>query len=114
MLSPDDDTQDVQLRTSSSCFLFAEEQPKFQVQVGAATHPGKVRVRNEDHFAVSRRSRSCQILLTNLDPKSVNIADDESYAMIVADGMGGAAFGEFASRLALQVMFELAGRARVG
>jgi protein phosphatase len=39
------------------------------------------------------------------------LAHDCAFGMVVADGMGGARFGEFASRLAVQRLFELAQQA---
>jgi protein phosphatase len=36
---------------------------------------------------------------------------DEAYCLVVADGIGGAAFGDFASQLALNTILEVAGRA---
>jgi protein phosphatase len=80
-------------------------------EFGAATHPGKVRPNNEDHYAIVRRRRMSELLLTNLAPQELTLADDSAFALAVADGMGGARFGEFASRLALQRMFELAQQA---
>jgi serine/threonine protein phosphatase PrpC len=78
---------------------------------GAASHQGKVRPNNQDHYAVVRRRRTSELLLTNLDPPGAKLADDSAYALVVADGMGGARFGEFASRAALHRMFELAQQA---
>src|SRR5262245_33850135 len=91
---------------------FFERQPRgLAYEFGAATHRGKVRTNNEDHYAVVRRRRTSELLLTNLEPPGATLADDSAFAMIVADGMGGARFGEFASRLALHRMFELAQQA---
>jgi protein phosphatase len=70
-----------------------------------------VRSRNEDHHAVIRRTRSCEIVHTNLPADSCSFPQDEAYCLMVADGIGGAAFGDVASQLALQTVFELAGRA---
>ena len=111
MLRPEDGTTDFLSEDDMPRSLFAADHASFTVDLGAATHAGKVRQRNEDHFVVFRRSRSCEVLMTNLDPETVRYAADSAYAMVVADGMGGAAFGDFASRLALQVMFDLAHRA---
>jgi protein phosphatase len=91
---------------------FFERRPQRLVfEFGAASHRGKVRPNNEDHYAVVRRRRTSELLLTNLEPQGATLADDSAFAMIVADGMGGARFGEFASRLALHRMFELAQQA---
>jgi protein phosphatase len=88
--------------------FFGPSSPAVRVHFGALSHPGKVRLNNEDHFSVVRRRRSREVLLTNLPedvvPKSLH---DDVYAMAVADGIGGAAFGEMASMLALQAGWDL-------
>jgi PPM family protein phosphatase len=78
------------------------------VQFGAVSHTGKVRANNEDHFLVSQVSRKQEILLTNV-PKDQFPAHtgEEAYSMIVADGMGGMAAGEVASRLAITTGLKL-------
>jgi PPM family protein phosphatase len=73
-----------------------------RVEFGAVSHTGKVRAKNEDHFVVSKLSRRQQILLTNVPEENFHdhFAED-GYSMIVADGMGGMAAGEVASRMAI-------------
>jgi PPM family protein phosphatase len=79
-----------------------------KVDVGALSHPGKVRPNNEDHYLVVRYSRSAKTLLTNLPEGSVPERFDEvAYGLVVADGMGGMAAGEVASSLALTVGMNL-------
>jgi protein phosphatase len=82
------------------------------VDFGALSHPGKVRVNNEDHYAVVRRRRSREVLLTNLPAGSLPPSlQEDTYTLIVADGMGGRACGEVASMMALHIGWELTGRA---
>ncbi|MCH5374562.1 MAG: hypothetical protein JJ992_11335 [Planctomycetes bacterium] len=78
-----------------------------RVQFGAGSHQGKVRQNNEDQFAVIRRRRTREALMTSLASDSLLHKDEEAYIQIVADGMGGAAFGEVASELALRTAWEL-------
>jgi PPM family protein phosphatase len=78
---------------------------------GAASHMGKVRQNNEDHYVIVKRRRTAEILLSNLSPDDLPLADDACYGMVVADGMGGANFGEFASQLVIQRMLELSQQA---
>jgi protein phosphatase len=103
-------TFDTQLDDFGSRF-FAPDGPPVRVQLGAASHAGKVRPKNEDHYAVVQRVRSRQVLLTNLSLSDLVFDDDVAYSLVVADGIGGASFGEFASRLAIRTWGDLMGRA---
>lgn len=91
--------------------FFAPASTPMNIQFGAATDVGKVRSENEDSFAVVRRNRSSEILLSSFPPEQITPSEVQSYSLIVTDGMGGASFGEFASRLALQTALELADQA---
>jgi protein phosphatase len=73
---------------------------------GAMSHRGLVRAGNEDHYVVVERHRSRVVLLTNLPEGYLQPSDDIAYLMAVADGIGGAAFGELASMLALRSGWE--------
>jgi protein phosphatase len=72
---------------------------------------GLVRSNNEDHFAVFRRVRTQEVLLANLGEDPTSSTADEAYGFVVADGMGGTAAGETASRVAIQKAFDLADQA---
>jgi len=87
------------------------EEVSLLVEFGARSDLGKVRRNNEDHFAVIQRTRSRKVLMTNMPPMDLSLSEDVSHVMVVADGMGGAAFGELASRLALKAADELVGSA---
>jgi len=77
------------------------------VEVGAATHPGRVRPNNEDSYLVARASRSLETVLTNLRSGDFPVwAAERSYGLVVADGMGGHNAGEVASRVALRAVIE--------
>lgn len=91
--------------------FFADKAPRLSVVVGAASHKGLVREHNEDHFAVIQRCRSRRVLLTNLPLSDLESDDDVSYGLVVADGVGGAVFGELASRLAIRTFGEMSMRA---
>jgi serine/threonine protein phosphatase PrpC len=84
--------------------------PRAQIDVdlGALSHRGKVRPNNEDCFLVVRTERAMSTLLTNLPAGAVPARVEEfGYGMLVADGIGGLAAGEVASRLALTTLFQL-------
>ncbi len=78
------------------------------VDVSGLSHRGKVRSRNEDHFIVSRIGRYLETVTTSLPPGEVpERAEDFGYSMVVADGMGGHAGGELASRLAISGLVKI-------
>ncbi len=80
-----------------------------QLDIGALSDPGKKRANNEDHFLVMEFRRTLETVLTNLPEGSVPaIHTDTAHGMVVADGMGGAAAGEVASRTAIQTLIDLA------
>jgi len=79
-----------------------------ELDLGAISHPGHVRENNEDSYLVMRFGRSLENLMTNLDENLFEASYFMSgYGMLVADGMGGMAGGEVASRLALTNLIEL-------
>jgi protein phosphatase len=82
--------------------------PPVRVDVSGLSHPGKVRAHNEDHFIVMRLGRYLETVLTTLPAGEVpERADEAGYALVVADGMGGHADGELASRMAISGLVKL-------
>lgn len=82
--------------------------PSVDVDIAGQTDTGKVRNNNEDNFLVVRFGRYLRTMVTSL-PEDHRIPDYElgGVGMAVADGMGGMAAGEVASRLALTVLIDL-------
>src|SRR5690349_13716072 len=69
--------------------------------VGAVSHIGRVRRRNEDHFLVDRRVDNLSRLQIALSPTQLPPC---GLLCAVADGLGGHAGGDVASRLALDTL----------
>jgi protein phosphatase len=81
---------------------------RIQVDLAALSHQGRVRPNNEDNFLVVRFGRFLQTVLTSLpDGQGPGNFGDTGYGMVVADGMGGMAAGEVASRLAITRLVRL-------
>jgi protein phosphatase len=79
-----------------------------RIEFGAVSHAGKVREKNEDHFLISKISRKQEILVTNVPGEHIPaLPEEDGYGMIVADGMGGMAAGEVASRMAITTALNL-------
>jgi protein phosphatase len=91
---------------------FYEDEPRTAVSVefGALSHRGLVRDANEDHYIVVRRRRERDVLLSNLPDQCLNRTQEETYSLAVADGLGGHAFGQLASILALCSAWDLGSR----
>ncbi len=82
--------------------------PPVHFEFGAASHAGLRRPNNEDHYGIVRRTRSRKILMTNIDTTGLVLRNDDTYVLVVADGIGGSASGELASELILRIGMELA------
>ena len=89
---------------------FVETTDDLAYEFGAASHAGLKRSTNQDHYIILRRTRTQQLLLTNVPTEELSMPTDEAFGMAVADGMGGQGQGELASRLAIREAWDLAGR----
>jgi protein phosphatase len=106
--------QNSDLDTAEFPLPFKDDEPprefssQVRIDVAALSDKGKVRERNEDHFFVGRGGRHLATLLTNIPPTDVPTRFEETgYLMIVADGMGGHAGGEVASRMAITTLINI-------
>ncbi len=81
----------------------APAKPEIQIKLFARTDVGQVREHNEDNFLVAdltKRTRGLQ------EAKDVVTVGKHGNLVAVCDGMGGAAAGEVASQLAVDIIFE--------
>jgi len=75
-----------------------------EIDVWGLTHPGKVRKNNQDHFLLGSLHKRLEVRASSLPASDLLQARDEriGFLAMVADGVGGHAAGEEASRLALE------------
>ena len=74
-----------------------------RVQLFARTDVGQVREHNEDNFLVADLSRRSRGLL---EANRATVIGPQGAVFAVCDGMGGAAAGEIASQLAVDIIYE--------
>jgi serine/threonine protein phosphatase PrpC len=104
-----EDTSPLPIAVSPDKRLAAGASALVQVDVAGMSDPGRVRRGNEDHFVALRFERSMKTLLSNLPEGEVPPTYGETaYGYLVADGVGGNAAGEVASRTAIHALIGLA------
>jgi protein phosphatase len=100
-------TEELPLNVSENSYL-QDPGAIMAVDLAAATHQGHIRSNNEDHFLVVRFRRTLENLYSNLNKGMLAASYDVTgYGLLVADGLGGMAAGEVASRTALTKLVEL-------
>jgi protein phosphatase len=93
------------MTTSECAATVATRKPRdSEIDVHGLTHQGKVRKSNQDHFLICSLEREIRVRLSSLPDSSPLTARGERLAFLamVADGVGGSAKGEEASRQALE------------
>jgi protein phosphatase len=77
-----------------------------ELDVYGLTHPGKVRKTNQDHFLICSLRKQMLVHLTSLPQLNQLpvLGERLAFLAMVADGVGGGAAGETASRLAVEAV----------
>jgi protein phosphatase len=89
--------------------VVAESIEKLGIDIGALTHCGRVRTKNEDQFAVVRRTRNGLVLASSLAAEDLDVAQEQhAWLLVVADGLGGQTAGEIASATAIRTIIDFA------
>lgn len=84
---------------------------RVNVELFGMTDRGYVRKNNEDHFLIVRAGRAVETVLTSLTADETmpgELFEEAAYGMVIADGVGGEAAGEVASRQAIYTLLSLA------
>src|SRR6476659_5429690 len=84
-----------------------------EIDIHGVTNPGKVRKDNQDHFVLCSLRKQLVLRFSSIPDAAELMSDSERLASLamVADGVGGAARGETASRMALQAVTRYVTRA---
>jgi serine/threonine protein phosphatase PrpC len=83
-----------------------------EIDAYGLTHPGKVRKDNQDHFLLCYLRKQLVVRLSSIPEAEGLLAESERLASLamVADGVGGSARGETASRVALSAVAKYVSR----
>lgn len=108
MGNPLEDTAEYPLTEIVTKTFFTHRYKPVDLKIGSLTHQGYKRKQNQDHYAVMKRRRTQELIQSDLPLEDFQGVEDVAHLMIVADGIGGSAFGELASRLVIQKIWELA------
>jgi protein phosphatase len=77
-----------------------------EIEVFGLTHPGRVRPTNQDHFLFGTLHKTLRVRMTSLStPELLELPGTRLGSLfMVADGVGGSAGGEAASRVTIETM----------
>jgi len=80
---------------------------RVRVDCAGLSDTGRVRANNEDHFLIARFGRFLTPIASNVPGHLDAAFAEEGHGMVIADGMGGAAAGELASKMAIHKFLKL-------
>ncbi|HEX3235966.1 MAG TPA: protein phosphatase 2C domain-containing protein [Gemmatimonadales bacterium] len=94
------------LNAAAAATLASRKPREDEIDAHGVTHPGKIRKDNQDHFILCSLRKQLVLRLSSIPEADGLLSESERLASLamVADGVGGAARGETASRLALQAV----------
>jgi protein phosphatase len=112
-MTGDDEEKEAARRAALSPMLTSDDvrplSSSVRVEVGARSHRGMLRPRNDDHYLAIRLGRHQETLATSLSAADVPPRFEEhGCAMLVADGLGEGGSGSVASRVALSTIAHMA------
>jgi PPM family protein phosphatase len=92
--------------STAAATLPARKPREEEIDAHGVTHTGKVRKDNQDHFVLCHLRKQLVLRLSSIPDAAGLMGESERLASLamVADGVGGAARGEAASRMALQAV----------
>ena len=92
--------------TTAAATLSDRKPREDEIDAHGVTHAGKVRKDNQDHFVLCHLRKQLVLRLSSIPDAAGLMGESERLASLamVADGVGGAAQGETASRMALQAV----------
>ena len=108
MSSSKNDTVEIPAIPNAPVILAPSFSASARVETAGLSHPGKVRANNEDHFLIGRFGRFFETLQSNVPQGEIpSRVEETGYGFLVADGVGGSAAGEMASKLAISTLVNL-------
>ncbi len=108
MTKDPDDTDELPVVRDVDAPAPAGESSWVEVDLAALSHMGLVRSNNEDHYFVAASTARCRPS-TRICGRATFLEtySETAYGLLVADGVGGAAGGEIASRTAVHALIDL-------
>jgi protein phosphatase len=93
--------------TSAETLTLSQQSSPFAARSFGLSDRGRVRARNEDHFAIVELAKSMIVHHTSMLQPKAQYSSHRGHVFIIADGMGGHQGGEVASALTVLTVEEL-------